>query len=149
MTNKSTEWWAIVCPLPLRSAKTVEEIPESKCREFQNLEVREYVRFQVDSWYGHEIIVAKVIFSPFCTVTPKFKMAIPKSIAIWPYPTQVSVPRIKLTVLKRSYALETKLDLCDLNDLENQGHHLKINRHPEGSIVKVHTKFQIDRCKPF
>ena len=50
-----------------------------------------------------------------------------------------------LTLL--SYARETKFDLCDLSNLENQDHSPKIIKHREGPIGKLHTKYKIDSCK--
>ena len=40
---------------------------------------------------------------------------------------------------------ETEFILCDLSDLENQGHDPKMGRHPNRSMGKLNTKFQTDR----
>ena len=41
------------------------------------------------------------------------------------------------------------LDLCDLTDLENQSHNLKINRLSNGPIGKLYAKFQVDSRESF
>ena len=43
--------------------------------------------------------------------------------------------------------MEMEFYLYDCNDLENQGHIPKINRHPKSPMEKLYTKFQIDSCK--
>ena len=39
-----------------------------------------------------------------------------------------------------------EFDLCELSDLDNQGHIPKINGHPMEPMGKLYTKFQVDSC---
>ena len=43
---------------------------------------------------------------------------------------------------RNGYLIE--FDLCDLCDLENQGHDPKIYRLPQGPREKLYTRFQVD-----
>ena len=59
----------------------------------------------------------------------------PQKQVIWPYPRQMSILSVKLIAPKPlSYPPETKYiyDLCDIRDLENEGHIPKINRYSAG-----------------
>ena len=86
---------------------------------------------------------------PFCVSVPR-TFIWQNMMCILPDLRQVSVASLKLTALKRlELCSKTEFDLCDLCDLENQGHDPKTNRVPWGPMGKVYSRFEVDSCKLF
>ena len=130
----------------------MQEISDVHCKFILwDLRVSVWNKFQADTSYRFRDMVMKGFFFTFLhSVTPRFKMATPKSIGIWFYPRQLSVPRCKFIALKLfELSFKTKFDLWVLSNLENQSYGPNISRYPRRSIGKLYTKFQIDSCKTF
>ena len=51
------------------------------------------------------------------------------------------------TILKKCTKME--FDLCDLNDLDDQGHHPEIDWHPQEHMAKLYSNFKLKAVRHF